>query len=72
MLALQLSEGGHIPVPATAWYRKAEPTFGDCLIFVRRHLWRVWYSVNSIAEAEFVQFPSEALDLLINGLSLAA
>jgi hypothetical protein len=72
MLALQLSEGGHIPVPATAWYRKAEPTFGDCLMFVRRHLWRVWYSVNSIAEAEFVQFPSEALDLLINGLLLAA
>ena len=72
VLALQLSQGGHIPVQVTAWYRKAEPTFGDCLALVRRHLWRARYSVNSAAEAEFVQFPSEAFDLLINGLPLAA
>jgi DDE superfamily endonuclease len=71
VLALQLSQGGHIPVQATAWYRKAEPTFGDCLVLVRRHLWRAWYAVNS-PEAEFVQFPREAFDLLINGLPLAA
>jgi hypothetical protein len=72
VLALQLSQGGHIPVQATAWYRKVEPTFGDCLALVRRHLWRAQYSVNSAAEAEFVQFPREAFDLLINNLPLAA
>jgi hypothetical protein len=72
VLALQLSQGGHIPVQATAWYRKAEPTFGDCLALVRRQLWRARYSVNSAAEAEFVQFPTEAFDLLISGLPLAA
>jgi hypothetical protein len=72
VLALQLSQGGHIPVQAAAWYQKAEPTFGDCLALVRRHLWRARYSVNSAAEAEFVQFPREAFDLLIKDLSLAA
>jgi hypothetical protein len=35
VLALQLSHGGQIPVPTTAWYRKAEPTFADCLALVR-------------------------------------
>jgi hypothetical protein len=38
MLALRLSETGHIPVPMTAWYHKAEPTFADCLALVRQHL----------------------------------
>ena len=38
--ALQLSHGGQIPVPVTAWYRKVEPTFADCLALVRWHLWR--------------------------------
>lgn len=36
ILALRLSPGGQIPVAATAWYHKAEPTFMDCLALVRR------------------------------------
>jgi DDE superfamily endonuclease len=72
LLTLRLSHGGPIPVPVTAWYRKAEPTFADCLTLVRRHLWCARYFVNSTAEPEFVQFPREVLDLLINGLPLAA
>jgi hypothetical protein len=70
--ALQLSEGGQIPMLVTAWYRKAEPTFADCLTLVRQHLWRARYVVNSAAEAEFVQFPREAFELLCAGLPLAA
>src|SRR5919106_5105592 len=31
VLALKLSQDGNIPVPMTAWYRKGEPTFSDCL-----------------------------------------
>ena len=27
VLALKRSQGGHIPVPMTAWYRQGEPTF---------------------------------------------
>jgi len=72
VLALQLSQGGQIPVPVTAWYRKAEPTFADCLALVRWHLWRARYLVNSTAEAELMQFPREALELLIHGFPLAA
>jgi hypothetical protein len=72
VLALQVSQHGHIPVPMAAWYHKPEPTFADCLALVRRHLWRARYLVNSMAEAEFMQFPSAALDLLIQGCPVAA
>jgi DDE superfamily endonuclease len=72
LLVLRLSQSEPIPVPVTAWYRKAEPTFSDCLALVRQHLWRARYWVNSTPEAECVQFPREALDLLIHGAPLAA
>lgn len=72
VLALQVSQGGPIPVSVAAWYHKAEPTFSDYLTLVRRHLWRARYLVNSAAEAEFVQFPREAFELLLTGLPLAA
>jgi hypothetical protein len=72
VLALKLSQDGTIPVPMTAWYRKGEPTFSDCLALVRWHLWRARYWVNSTAEPEFVQFPRQAFELLLTGLPLAA
>jgi hypothetical protein len=72
VLALQLSRDEPIPVPVTAWYHKVEPTFVDCLALVRRHLWRARYLVNSAPQAEFVQFPREAFDLLLTGLPSAA
>jgi hypothetical protein len=72
LLALRLSQDGPLPVPITAWYHKAEPTFSDCLTLLRRHLWRARYLVNSTPEAESMQFPQEVLDLLIHGLPLAA
>jgi hypothetical protein len=71
-LALRLSHGGPIPVPVTAWYHQAEPTFSDGLTLVRRHLWRAQYLVNSTPEAESMQFPQGVLDRLLNGLPLAA
>jgi hypothetical protein len=72
LLALQLSDEGAIPVEATAWYQKSEPTVVDCLALVRRHLWRVRLLMNSAAQAEFVQFPRKALELLLMGLPVAA
>jgi hypothetical protein len=72
VLALQLSQGGEIPVQVTAWYHKVEPTFSDCLALVRWHLWRARYVVHSTPEAECMQFPRGALDLLIHSVSLAA
>jgi DDE superfamily endonuclease len=72
LLALRLSRDGQIPVPVTAWYHKAEPTFSDGVTLVRRHLWRARYLVNSTPGAESIQCPQEALDLLIHGLPRAA
>jgi DDE superfamily endonuclease len=72
MLALRLSGAGHIPVPMTAWYHKAEPTFADCLALVRQHLWRARFLVNSTAEREFGQFPQDVFELLLASLPLAA
>jgi hypothetical protein len=72
LLALRLSQGGQLPVPVTAWYQKAEPTFADCLALVRRHLWCARYLVSSTTEPEFVQFPREAFELLLHGLPSAA
>jgi hypothetical protein len=72
VLAIRLSQEGPLPVPVTAWYHKAEPTFADCLALVRRHLWRTRYFVNSAEEAECVQLPWEAFELLLTGLPLAA
>jgi DDE superfamily endonuclease len=72
VLALQVSQGREIPVPVTAWYHKAEPTFADCLTLVRGHLWRARYVVNSAPAAEIMQFPREAFELLLHGFPVAA
>jgi hypothetical protein len=70
VLALQLSQGGQIFAPLTAWYRKAEPSLADCLALMRRHSWRARHSDRSAAEAEFVQFPHEVFELLLSGIPL--
>jgi hypothetical protein len=72
VLALRLTQGGKIPVPVTAWYHTAEPTFSDCLARVRWHLWRAQYVVNSTPEAACRQCPRGALELLIHSIPLAA
>jgi hypothetical protein len=72
LLALRLSQNGQIPVPATAWSHNVEPTFADCLVLVRRHLWRAQYVVTSAAEPEFRHFPWEAFERLLTGFPLAA
>jgi hypothetical protein len=72
VLALQWRQDGQIPVPVTAWYHTAEPTFADCLALVRQHLWCARYVVNSGVEPEFVPCPRAALELLLTGLPLAA
>jgi DDE superfamily endonuclease len=72
VLALRLCPSGQVPVETTAWYHKAAPTFSDCLILVRRQLWRARYFVNSASPAEYVQLPREAFEVLLNDLPLAA
>src|SRR5919197_4026487 len=62
VLALRLSDAGHIPVPMTAWSHKAEPTFVGCLALVRQPLGRARFFVHSAAEPEFGQCPRRRLN----------
>lgn len=64
LLTMRLMRKDTIPVQTTAWYPKQEPTFSDCILLVRHHIWRARFLVNSAPEAEFVPFPKEMLDLL--------
>ena len=64
LLAMRISQDDSIPIQSTAWYRKTEPTFSDCMLLVRRHLWEARFFVNSTQKQDMVQFPREILDLL--------
>ena len=64
LLAMRLQQDDSIPVQPTAWYRKTEPTFSDCMLLVRRHLREARFFVNSTQKQEMVQSPCEILDLL--------
>jgi hypothetical protein len=68
VLALTWSQAEPIPVPVTAWSHTAEPTFAECLAWVRGHLWRARYVVNAAAQAACVQCPREAFERLCTGL----
>lgn len=39
LLAHDSLRGRHPPVPSTAWYHRAAPTYSDALALVRRRLW---------------------------------
>jgi hypothetical protein len=72
VLALRWCPEGRIPIEVSAWYHKPEATFADCLAVVRQQIWRARYLVNSAPQADFVQLPREAFDLLLPDLPLAA
>jgi hypothetical protein len=72
LLALRLCPTGQLPVETSAWYQKSAATFADCLILVRRHLWRAQYLNNSALQADLVQLPREAFECLLDELPLAA
>ena len=40
LLTHRLQPDGKVPTLTAAWYAKPEATFSDCLILVRKHLWR--------------------------------
>jgi hypothetical protein len=40
LLADRLVQGGTLPLPQDAWYRKPRPTFADALAAVRQHYWK--------------------------------
>jgi hypothetical protein len=72
LLANRLQPDGKIPVLTTAWYKKTEATFSDCLALVRRHLWDSWFQVKSAQKADFVSLPTADWEHLLSCLSAAA
>lgn len=71
MMAVRLSSEGKVPINQTAWYKKEEATFSDCMVMVRKHCWEVENFENSGENAESVLIPSEVLNHLVSCLALA-
>jgi len=72
LLTMEMKKAGEIRVEQTAWYKKEEPTFSDCIALVRRRIWHSRCLVNSGHQAEVIKFPQEAFEQLIQSLPLAA
>jgi len=72
LFANKLQPDGKIPILTTAWYKKKEATFSDCLALVRQHLWNSWFHVKSAQKADFVSLPAQAWEHLLSCLSAAA
>jgi hypothetical protein len=72
LLTQRLQPDGQVPVLTAAWYQKPEATFSDCLILVRKHLWRSLNYVNSAPRAESVSFPTPAWEHWLSCLAGAA
>jgi hypothetical protein len=72
-LTHHLQQHNQIPVQTTAWYRKIQPTFSDCLYWVRQHIWNQQFFVHSTSKRHLIQLPHELIDLLgLYGLPKAA
>ena len=72
LLTQRLQPDGQVPVLTAAWYAKPEATFSDCLILVRKHLWRSLNYVNSAPGAESVSFPAPVWEHWLSCLAGAA
>ncbi len=72
LMATRLSESVEIIPEKASWYPKSEVTFSDVLTIVRRQLWRAKYLVQSTADAEYLLFPAQDWESLIDRLATAA
>lgn len=72
LLTDKLQPNGEVPTLTAAWYTKPEATFSDCLILIRKHLWRSLNSVDSALEAESVTFPASVWEHWLSCLAGAA
>ena len=72
LLTHRLRPEGQVPTLTAAWYTKPEATFSDCLILVRKHLWRSLNYVNSAPQAESVSFPAPVWEHWLSCLAGAA
>jgi hypothetical protein len=72
LLAHEAMMGCPPPVPQTAWYIKATPTFADALALVRRRLWTRMTFPTSPCAADIEKVPRALLNHLADLLCYAA
>jgi hypothetical protein len=72
LLTDRLQPDGQVPMATASWYEKAEPTFSDCMILVRKHLWRSCCILDSAPQADLVYFPAQVWEHLLSCLAAAA
>jgi len=57
LATLKFYQTGEIPIERTAWYKKEEPTFSDCIALVRRRIWQARYLMMSDENSNIIKFP---------------
>ena len=72
LLTQRLQPDGQVPLQTAAWYDKSAVTFSDCLVLVRKHLWRSSAFVKSAEKAESISFSASAWEHLLACLAGAA
>lgn len=72
LLTQRLQPDGAVPLQTAAWYAKPEATFADCLVLVRKHLWRSLSFVNSAENAESIHLPAATWEHWLSCLAGAA
>jgi hypothetical protein len=69
LFVYRLHPNGDVPIRTSAWYKKTEATFSDCLALVQKHLWNSWLSVKSSQNQDFISFPADDCEHLLYCLS---
>jgi DDE superfamily endonuclease len=69
LFAKRLQADGKVPILTTAWYKKEEATFSDCLFLVRKHLWLSFDHPGSTARADSVYLPAQTWEHLLSCLA---
>lgn len=72
LMAAQIFKDKTLPILQCAWYKKPEATFSDIIALVRRHIWASRYYVNSSKRGNFILFPEDLANTLLDQLCYAA
>jgi hypothetical protein len=71
LLAFRLSDNGKIAFESTAWYKKREAIFSDCISLFRSHLTGVKKLNKSDSQAKFLNLLYEVASPLFDQLPLS-
>jgi hypothetical protein len=71
LFTYRLHTDGKVPIETAAWYAKTEATFSDCMIFVRKHLWRANFNFESTQKSDSKYLTADAREHLLSCLAAA-